>query len=211
MKYTLMMAAAAALLLTSCMGDTGQVRTETARLTSGDPTERQVAASRLALYGHQSKSAVPALIARLGKETNASVRDEIVRALGKSGDMRAVPVLKEREEAWALADIAADGANRGAERAALEALVKLSEDQEDAVRERIARVFMKKMFAHRDPAREFLRIAAADPSSDVRALAVRAIPRLMKEGGKPLLRDMLKDPDPTIAAQAAAELEKLEE
>jgi HEAT repeat protein len=210
MRHTLLITAVAALALTSCMGTTGDVRTETARLKSGDPTERHVAASRLALYGHESRSAVPALIEQLDKETNKSARDEIVRALGKTGDKRAVPVLEKHGEAWALTDIAADGANSAAERAALDALIKLAEKQDEAVRGRIARVFVKQMFAHKDPAREYLRVAAKDPSADVRALAVRAIPRLMKEGGKPLLRDMLKDPDPTISAQAASELEKLE-
>ncbi len=209
MRYTLL-TAAAALSLASCMGGAGYVRTETTRLKSGDPTERQVAASRLALYGHESKSAVPTLIEQLEKETNKSTRDEIIRALGKTGDARAVPVLEEWGAAWSLADIADDGANRAAERSALEALIKLAEKQDEAVRQRIARVFVKQMFAHKDPAREYLRRAVTDPSSDVRALVVRAIPRLMKEGGKPLLRDMLKDPDPTIRAQAASELKQLE-
>ena len=120
----------------------------------------------------QEDNGQPALIAQLEKEADASVRDEIIRALGKSGDPRAVPVLEKWKAAWALADVAADGANRAAERAALDALVKLSEKQDDAVRERIARVFVKKMYAHRDPAREYLRIAATDPSADIRALAV---------------------------------------
>ncbi len=62
----------------------------------GDPEAGLRAASALGLGLTKTHAAVTPLLARLGQENDAEVVLEVVRALGRIGDPRAIPVLAER-------------------------------------------------------------------------------------------------------------------
>jgi HEAT repeat protein len=176
------------------------------RLTARSASERALAADALA--GIPGGPVVGALVSRLGKERDATVRAAILRGLGEREDLGA------RKAVLAAVDPAR--ASVEALDAALRALAKGGLGDPDVL------TFFRKAAASRQPERRVVAMAAAAASGDVaavdlllaaiddearpvRILAVEGLGRIRVKRAVPPLIDRLEEEESPRIRQAAAE------
>jgi cyclophilin family peptidyl-prolyl cis-trans isomerase len=193
-------------------------------LRSRSAAEREMAAFGLGQLGvawepppdEVRARAEEAVIAALGGEREAAVRDRLIEALGKVGAEGAVAALEpvvdsapgtERvRAAIALALIARSSGGMLVSAAALDAMARMMEDADPAVRFGGAYGLLR----YRDPATKPVVVAGLqDSDPQVRATCARALFAVSEPGDASLLSPLLEDPDDRVAAEASRTLTRL--
>ena len=193
-------------------------------LRSRSAAEREMAAFGLGQLGvawepppdEVRLRAEEALLAGLRDEREAAVRDRMIEALGKVGADATLPALEplvdsapptERATAAiALALVARSSGGMLVSAAARDAMARMLEDGDPAVRFSGAYGLLR----YRDPATKPVVVAGLqDSDPHVRATCVRALFSVSEPGDAALLAPLLEDPDDRVAAEASRILARL--